>query len=280
MKKTYVVMVIAFYAIGFLCATFWDLPIEQWMTAHDPTWWSETAARIGPLPFSLTIAFCAAGLAQYQTKLHGLAVFLTAAFTQFAAWSLWRPESFLMLTISCLTGALLWYVLHKVAQKLSLTKRTGKILLGGILTACLTLFLSEVIKCSWGRPRYIFLDELGVSFRPWYQPHGFVLFDDRWKSFPSGHTIAASLTFYWVYLAELYPCLAKQKKTIMFASSAFVIFVAAGRVFAGRHFLSDVLMGMGVGAVVALLVMKYLVGHTQTEDSKLQCDEKGLKSEL
>ena len=277
MKKRYVISIIAFYVIGMLCASFWDLPIEQWMTAHDPAWWSKTAAAIGPLPFSLTMVFCTAGLAEYKTRARWLLVFVSFAFSQFAAWSALRPESFLMLGTSCVVGILLWHGIRFAVRKLSLTQRTGRILLGGVLTACLTLFISELIKCNWARPRYIFLDELGVSFRPWYKPGGFVLFDDRWKSFPSGHTIAASLTFYWVYLCELYPALEGHKKTVMLVSSAFVIFVAAGRIFAGRHFLSDVLMGMAVGAVVTLLVMKFLVGHERSEECILQSEDKSVK---
>lgn len=261
MKKWLLFCAAALYVLLWTAATVYDYPISVWMTAHNPVLWSETASRVGPLPVHLLFAFCTAALAEKRNAGRGPLLVISFLFSVLAAWNLFRPslhDAFLLLLMAG-TSILLFTGIRKLAERVPDGEGTDRILIGGIAAAVLAVAISEVIKCTWARPRFMFLQELGVSFRPWYLPDGFVLFDDRWKSFPSGHTISASLSMYAVFLAGLFPETCRRKKAIAAAAVLFTLFTAAGRIFAGRHFLSDTLAGMGLGwLLIALIAVRYL----------------------
>jgi membrane-associated phospholipid phosphatase len=68
-------------------------------------------------------------------------------------------------------------------------------------------------------------------------------------SFPSGHTVAATL--FWglvaVYLVSVVRSWT-QRVTVVWLALGCIVLVALSRVYLGVHFLSDVLAAMGVGA--------------------------------
>lgn len=255
------ICVSALYLFLWVIATLYDYPISVWMTAHNPVIWSETASRLGPLPVYFLLGFCPAALAEKQNAGRGLLQGISFLFSVLAAWNLFRPsqhDTFLLLLMAG-TAVLFFAGIRKLAVRVPDGEGNRRILIGGIAAAVIALAVSEVLKCTWGRPRFMFLEELGVSFRSWYVPDGFVLFDDRWKSFPSGHTISSSLSLYVVILADLFPELRGKKRCLAAAAVLFTVFTAVGRIFAGRHYLSDTLAGMGLGwLVIGIIAVRYI----------------------
>lgn len=78
--------------------------------------------------------------------------------------------------------------------------------------------------------------------------HGF--FHDALHSFPSGHT-ATACALAW--------CLSRMYPNGRFVFWGFATMVAAQRLFAQAHYLSDTIAGAMVGVLVAILINKYRV---------------------
>jgi membrane-associated phospholipid phosphatase len=98
---------------------------------------------------------------------------------------------------------------------------------------------SSLLKLVIGRARPRMLDEAGLyAFQPWQ-------FDSAWASFPSGHatTIGAIITG----LALIWPRLALPLAVVG-------LWLGFTRALIGAHYPSDVLAGLGLGAVIAILV--------------------------
>lgn len=137
-----------------------------------------------------------------------------------------------------------------------------------IVCACCCHLWIEVIKNPMGRMRFraMHLIDDYSWFTPWYQPSGARkllagqnLLRDYFKSFPSGHTYAASMS----YLLILFPDLFRKWKTGRRKVLSYVIpvaytgFVAFFRIAAGAHFFSDVLVG-GTMGYLAVQCFRYV----------------------
>lgn len=263
MKKMLILCAAVLYFGAWTAATLYDYSISVWMTAHDPFLWAETAARLGPLPVYLTVAFCASALSDRMSGLRFVLQCISFLFSMLASWSVFRPspEDALLLLVMAAGGCLLFLCMRHLSAETEWNEKTQRILTGGLLLVVVVVLVSETLKCIWGRPRFMFLKELGVPFYPWYRPRGFVFLDDRFKSFPSGHTIASSLSFYAYFLPDLFPHVFSRRRPILVLAAGFTLFTAAGRIFAGRHYLSDTLAGMSLGCLLLFLIAKEYVIH-------------------
>lgn len=78
-------------------------------------------------------------------------------------------------------------------------------------------------------------------------------------SFPSGHTMAATVFFgliaYFIYKGT---DKRKNRVTIFGILLAFIVLVAATRLYLGVHFLSDVIAGMLVGLIIITVIIGFL----------------------
>jgi membrane-associated phospholipid phosphatase len=110
--------------------------------------------------------------------------------------------------------------------------------LNSIQSVIVTAIATEGIKIITGRARP-FNDEGPYAFRP------FPGREDRYKSLPSGH---ASLAF-----ALFTPYAETYSRWIYLVPAS----VAMGRVYQDKHWLSDVVMGGGIGLVSGLLFTRY-----------------------
>ena len=99
----------------------------------------------------------------------------------------------------------------------------------------------EGMKYLWGRVRFRDLLAAGSydAFTPWYKINGI----NGNKSFPSGHTAGAGMSYLMMafpYLSEKW----KKRKTLCFAIPLiYTSVVAFTRLIMGAHYLSDVAMG-------------------------------------
>lgn len=116
-----------------------------------------------------------------------------------------------------------------------------------ILAAVLTFVIIWAFKLLWGRVRFRQLEELS-QFTHFFIPNGFT----GYFSFPSGHTANATVILTIIYYFGAFPEKFKRAKPLICTLLAvWTITVALSRVLVGAHYLSDVLCG---GAITALIV--------------------------
>ena len=116
------------------------------------------------------------------------------------------------------------------------------------------------------------------GFTPWYIPTAIVdqpirteeyvnLFknadSDAFKSFPSGHTAAASAGFGLVILPDLFPEFRKRRWMFWVFPALYAGLVGISRIVAAAHYLSDTLFGFYSGFAVAALARWILVSKVK-----------------
>lgn len=137
-----------------------------------------------------------------------------------------------------------------------------------VICACCCYFLIELIKTPVGRMRFraMHLIDDYSWFTPWYQVSsagellsGLKLPGDYFKSFPSGHTFSASISYLLTMLPDLFEKWKTRKRKILsyVIPIAYTGFVAFFRIAAGAHFFSDVLIG-GTMGYLAVQLFRYI----------------------
>ena len=126
--------------------------------------------------------------------------------------------------------------------------------IAGIAVMAVQLLAVEGLKYLWGRVRFRDLIAEGSydAFTPWYKINGI----NSNKSFPSGHTAGAGMS----YLLMLLPCVFsgfKSKKNICFwVPFVYTSVVAFTRLVMGAHYLSDVAAGGLISFTIVIITMK------------------------
>ncbi len=138
--------------------------------------------------------------------------------------------------------------------------------LGATLVYAESMSAAVILKngLKWAFPRY----------RPYVYPgqtdNGSPTDTDWYASFPSGHTTVAfaAATFGSVLFATYYPS-SPYLVPVIVGSYAVAALTGSFRVFAGQHFLTDVLVGAAVGAACGYLVpLAHQAGFTGTGTGK------------
>ena len=126
----------------------------------------------------------------------------------------------------------------------------------GIAVMASQVIIIEGVKYLWGRVRFRDLLAAGSydAFTSWLHPNGI----NGNKSFPSGHTAGAGVS----YLLMTLPFLSKkfeEKKTLLFAV-AFIYtgIVAFTRLVMGAHYLSDVAVGGAVSYTCVIIAISFI----------------------
>lgn len=156
-----------------------------------------------------------------------------------------------------------------------------------IIVAGVSNAIVQVMKMLWARQRFRTMvdNELNASlisaygnnfsgFAPWYKPQIFfpspvrteayaaahkAIDSDAFKSFPSGHTVAAAASFALIILPEMYESLKKYRPVFWIVPAVYTAIVAISRIVMGAHYLSDVLFGGYIGFAVAALTRFIIV---------------------
>jgi len=132
-------------------------------------------------------------------------------------------------------------------------------LFGGFLALAMIfgpgLLINGAFKEYYGRPRPKHVTEFGGSlpFRPLGEP----TFDQRCKSFPSGH---ASMGFFW-FAPCIYFWQRHRRVALGFATLALVHggLMSLGRMAQGAHWLSDILWAAGIVYLSSWILHRGLV---------------------
>ncbi|MDL2288159.1 phosphatase PAP2 family protein [Oscillospiraceae bacterium OttesenSCG-928-F05] len=138
-----------------------------------------------------------------------------------------------------LLGGLLAVLVVMAAQRLPrrLHETAWRVALAVFLALLFELFMVNTLKHVWGRERFIQMRNPAGEFTPWFR----VGPPDGGRSFPSGHTGNAAMIFAAVGLAR-FPGMKRLRLPLFFAALGWTVFVGIGRMVAGMHFPSDVLM--------------------------------------
>jgi membrane-associated phospholipid phosphatase len=154
------------------------------------------------------------------------------------------------------------------------------------IVAALSNLIVQIMKLVWSRQRFRTMTpenpanasliaefvrdgDYFKGFSPWYKPQ--LLFPDpirtdayiraykaadhdAFKSFPSGHSVAAAASFGVILLPDMFRRLAKYKWMFWVFPAIYTVLVCLSRIVIGAHYLSDVVFGGFTGFGVAVLV--------------------------
>ena len=145
-----------------------------------------------------------------------------------------------------------------------------------IIIAAVANGLVNLIKVPVGRPRYRAMNmssaaEIGGfnNFKRWYEISGqpdehyllwFYGSTDACKSFPSGHTCSAGMSYVLIMLIDVLKIKSKKIKALLWICPiVFTGIVAVSRIMVGAHFFSDVLVGGTIAFVTMIIVREIFI---------------------
>ena len=113
-----------------------------------------------------------------------------------------------------------------------------------IVYILLIVILMNFIKSVWGRLRMREMLDPASEFTPWYEIHFRGGFDNRFASFPSGHTMNAAGMILITLLPTVFEKLKGKEALLRVIAYVWVAVVGFSRIVAGAHFATDVLFGI------------------------------------
>ena len=129
---------------------------------------------------------------------------------------------------------------------LFLVTRKRRWLIVFVSICCATVVSQLIIKQFIGRVRP-FNSEVITEYKDWWLAAGAI--NEKGKSFPSGHS-ASSMGF----AVSLF--MTSKRKKIAWLGFVYAIIMAASRCYIVVHFPSDVIVGMIIGGLVGLIMVK------------------------
>lgn len=250
------------YIAAFLLATFFDLEISLFATAHVPAFLVHFGARFGAAVAAFAASYALHGMHEVYTLKWQVILFriLGLIASGVASYMLCRPSiSPGMLLLFAVTAVVIDVIMIKaVSLTEGDTEVRKKIFWAIIAFVAVSQIGVNILKVIFARPRFLYMEDPLTEFVPWYVVSGPALVDDTMKSFPSGHTTSACAVMCIMFFPQLYPKL-RGKDNQMFALSVLLIIViAASRIFAGMHFLSDTLAAMGICVLEYMMIRKLI----------------------
>lgn len=273
MLKKYKVNIILFYvlaAVALIAAAFCDLELDKFLNNPDDIfsiWFRNTGEIPGRLicPVAGTVLFYT-----YRNKFEQIAGFLitiggAAYFGYYIGKYFFLEDNRMLFSIIYGIGfgitALMIGSLIKIPEKYRDILRKTAII--GIVVMFVQIALIEAMKYLWGRVRFRDLLAEGNfdKFTPWYHPNGI----NGNKSFPSGHTAGAGMSYLMMFL----PCMSKKwekrKQLCFWIPFIYTSVVAFTRLVMGAHYLSDVAMGGIVSFSLVIIAMKIYEAKFKSE---------------
>ncbi len=132
----------------------------------------------------------------------------------------------------------------------------GVLAVAGIAVMVVQLSCIEGMKYLWGRVRFrdLLADGSYEAFTPWYIINGI----NGNKSFPSGHTAGAGMSYLLMLFPFVFHKFKDRKQLCFWIPCVYTSIVAFTRLVMGAHYLSDVTVGGIVSFSVVLLAMAIL----------------------
>lgn len=267
MLKKYTPYIILFYVCAvaaLITASFADLRLDIALNnpANPFSRWFEA---FGETPCRLVSV--AAGWLIYRIskntpgRVFGFIVFFGSAIYlgYYFSYYLYVKDEYTALFGSCF-GFCIGIVLLYIGKYITIPEEMEKPLLilsyAGLIVWIVQLGCVELIKMLWGRVR--FRDLLTMpnydSFTPWYHPNGF----NGNRSFPSGHTGGASMSYLWMLIPFVSEKRDKKRWLCFLVPFVFTSTVAFTRLVMGAHYLSDVTVGGTIGFTAVVIAIAVL----------------------
>ncbi len=117
-----------------------------------------------------------------------------------------------------------------------------------VVTIAAMALLTLAFKWIWGRARYEDVIGGAAAFSPWYR-----LVRVGGDSMPSGHTMMSCAVLLLAPLMWFQRTERKLRVSFLSVGVAMICMVAASRIMAGKHYLSDVAISLFVGLTAVLV---------------------------
>ena len=289
--------VLIFGAIATVCA-FYDLKIN--IALYNPaSFFGQFFAKLGELPSYLAAPVAgvilfnckwSGKLAKYQKLMNLLSLFLIVAgwYVCIGKW-IWgnfiREDLDYAIVYKILATAVASAVTVLIVKSVPQEKMQKLMLfaLFLLLIFAISNVIVQIMKIIWARQRFrtfVYYEEAtGVwntdGFTPWYLPMAFsdrsetyeeiykLLDEDAFKSFPSGHTVAAGASFALIILPDMFSSLKKKKWIFWTVPAVYTVLVALSRIIVGAHYLSDVLFGGTIAFLTAVVTRKIFIKNVK-----------------
>lgn len=263
-NKNFIIMFYVMAIASMIVGTFADLPIDKALNNPDSPfalWFYAT----GELPGRLTVLLAGLVLFRLAEKkiinLIGLAIEIGGGiFTGVHLADYLFVEDGNEIIFGVVFGLGLAVVCLMVSKYIVLPDKMKKPLvtlaIAGLIAFVCEVIATEGIKIVWGRERMRHLIETNNfdNFTPWYKPQA-VTSDNEFKSFPSGHTSGAAVS-YFAMMLPFASDKAKDKKALCFlVPFVYTSLLAITRMMMGAHFLTDVTMGAIITFTVMVITM-------------------------
>jgi membrane-associated phospholipid phosphatase len=134
----------------------------------------------------------------------------------------------------------------------------------GVIVMFVQIGIIEGSKIVWGRVRMrdLIADGSYEQFTAWYLPQGIT----GHKSFPSGHTAGAGISYLAMFLPMFSDKCKKHKALCFVVPFIYTSVVAYTRMVMGAHYLSDVTMGAIVVFTVVVVAMAIIDKKTKKSE--------------
>lgn len=257
-----------------IVGSIWDLPISKFLYPGRESSFGQFFAAFGELPAFL--AMTGAGVLLFFNRkrlraswnvlflaasavlvLGGIVLSIHEARDNVPAMPLW-VAALVTVFMAALTGFLLL-----LGTEGCQTKTLLRFICVLVFVSIGTMFLINVIKIPWGRPRMRLLFETGNEsyFMPWWKLGGALksrlvaegVAADEFRSFPSGHTGCAACAMLALLLPSVCKRLRGRERLCLIVSAVWTAVVAVSRLMMGAHFLTDVTAATAITLGVAVL---------------------------
>ncbi|MGN0521810.1 MAG: phosphatase PAP2 family protein [Eubacterium sp.] len=264
MIKRYKNEILLFYSLSvcaLIAAAFLDLKLDIWINMPEnpvALWFRNT----GEIPCRLICPLAGAVLFYAnENKLQGAVGFLFtlggSAYLGYYIGKYFFADEYQML-FSIIWGIGFGLTVLFTGSFITIKPENKKVLrilaVIGIAVMAVQLLSVEGLKYLWGRVRFRDLIAEGSydKFTPWYVINGI----NGNKSFPSGHTAGAGMSYLMMLLPLAFDKL-KDKKAACFAIPfIYTSVVAVTRLMMGAHYLSDVTAGGIISFSLVLIAIK------------------------
>ena len=271
--KTLIIMSI----IGILIGSFWDLQINA-LFYNRGSFYSELFKTIGEIPVVLIILLSSGILIRlnvmedkpYFWNLPWIVLWLIFAYTNTI------PISYLKnsYTIGWSFISIIIYFIITLAiiRKVPIhdSNAVRKVAYIAIISCILSAVAIKGIKSLWGRMRYFHMVELNdfSGFSPWYLRQS-IAKNDIYKSFPSGHSVNASLVALCSLLPLVFVKLKNYQTRITLVIIVWILLVTTSRIVDGAHFISDISTGVFIGSIIQFVLIKYMFFKEDIKKDKI-----------
>lgn len=292
-------------------AAFFDLQIDEAIGNADSVF-GQFFANLGEIPAWLAIPVAGIILYQAVRKDNKYAVWLKIAFLALTfVGTLFLFRYFSKHLFTELKWKYLYLVVFSVAVEWLAVLGTNKVdkelmeklvffAVFLIIVLAVSQGITTLFKWIWSRQRFRNLEAGNITggeargFTPWYKPNwgnpnknyyypdsAGADADDAYKSFPSGHTAAAAMTFVLIMLPDMFEKLRKYKMWFYIGPAIYTLLVAVSRMVNRAHYLSDVTMGATITIVTVFVVrwLMYLIRNKLDAKKLIMVEEPALVEE-